>query len=481
MDEGIFPDSASELVRRLLRQHMARLLQKCAVFMLLSDEITRNSIKTLDLFRRIGAGGTPLSQAEQVYSAYKLTYPKIRDVVETIHDTVSAILTPAQIIQAALRMAHIQAKPNTGWVPGPDTVIKELQLKEGSREEWVKKMSDLLDPKDGEAPLTRAFRSVRTLQSKELGAGPFYLPEIVIAQLPSELWQVLAFWAVLTGHDMLTNREEVVRFALAWHLAVTHDEHAAQICFRYLVNSRPAEFPGQELFKELVSAGRAHRIPPPEALVPLFQRAVLGDPHWLSHEERFPAKEKHREIASTWWFSRKMLPWLQREYLERRFADYRALSDHEDDLPYDWDHICPRAHWGPDGRTVAPIEMGFVNKPDRDRNMGQPWMVGDSVGNMRLIDFRQNRSDGKAGIFAKMPFLDSANSVSDLGSARDFLMDGCKLLLLWKKVDEGGNHHWTSERLEAFQRAVEQRTTRLYDEFFNQLGFKNWPQIPFDE
>jgi len=37
--------------------------------------------------------------------------------------------------------------------------------------------------------------------------------------------------------------------------------------------------------------------------------------------------------AGTWWFSEKMLPWLQREYLETAFKDYRPLLEHEDDLP----------------------------------------------------------------------------------------------------------------------------------------------------
>ena len=481
VDEGMFPCNTSAQARNLLRQRSVRLSQPCAVCMLLPDEITADPNKTLDLFRRIGAGGTPLSQAEQVYSAYKLTRPAIRGVVETIHDTVSAILTPAQIIQAALRMAYVQAKPNTGWIPGPEAVIKELKLGEKSQQEWVKKLGVVLDSKDGDAPLTRAFRTVRDLLSKKADADPFYLPEIVLAQLPSELWQVLAFWAVLGGRDTRASREEAIRFALAWHLAVTHDEHAAQVCFRRLVSSQPGGFPGCELFKELVLAGRAHRIPPPEALTPLFQRATRGDPYWLNHEERFPAKATHRDIASTWWFSRKILPWLQREYLERHFAHYRALSDHEDDLPYDWDHICPRAHWGPDGRTVGWEVMGFPNKPAWERNMGQPWMVGDAIGNMRLVDFRQNRSDSDDGIFAKMPFLCSGSADPNGDSARSFLMEDADTLPFWKKVDESSDHRWTSERLEAFQRAVEQRTARLYDEFFNQLGFKDWPQIPFEE
>ena len=477
-DETIIPDGTSETSRERLRKCFAMLSQKRAVFVLLPEEITQSPDKTLDLFRRVGAGGTPLSQAEQVYSAYKLTYPEIREVVETIHDTVSAVLTPAQIIQAALRMAHIQANPLTGWTPGTDTVITELRKKEGKKPDWINNLNNLLhETQGGEAPLTRAFRNVRALLSKATHAGPFYLPEIVMAQLPSEVWQVLVFWAVLADPNTSLDRDEAVRFGLAWHLAVTNNEKAAQVSFRYLVGSKTAHFPGKELFHELVAAGLAYWISQPEELQPLLE-PKRNDPHWLTHEERFPHGAEHRDLASTWWFSRKILPWLQREYLEKHFSSYRALSDHEDDLPYDWDHICPRAHWSPDGRTFKLEDLGFDKETERNRMMAQPWMVGDSVGNMRLVDFQQNRGDGKAGIFKKMPFLDRPETSPDLGSAYDFLMAGHEALSLWKQVDQSDTPRWSPERLEAFQRVVEQRTAMLYAEFFHQLRFDRWQQVP---
>ena len=45
---------------------------------MLPGHVASDAERTLELFRRVGAGGTPLSEAEQVYSAYKLRKPEIR-------------------------------------------------------------------------------------------------------------------------------------------------------------------------------------------------------------------------------------------------------------------------------------------------------------------------------------------------------------------------------------------------------------------
>lgn len=440
--------------------------QQCAIFMLLPEHVAGDPNKTLDLFRRIGAGGTPLSQPEQVYSAYKLRKPEIRVIVETIHKDISSVLTPAQIVQAALRMAHTRADKRTGWAPGFDTVMKEFSSK-NTDTLWVKRLDALLLAKEGAGSLIQAFDATRKLLG---GArrGNFYLPEIVMAQLPAELWQVIAFWALSGNRDQTdATQQEVVRFAMAWHLAVTNPERAAQVCFRDLVDRDGTGFPGKVLFQALIGSF-AHPIPTPEALDCMFLRGGSG--RWLTYKERFKEEEPHRDLASAWWFSRKMLPWLQRDYLGKQFTDYQPMSDHEDDRPYDWDHICPRADWKPDGRGIAAKDMGFDDENDRKAKMGDPGMVGDSVGNFRLVNFPQNRGDGAKRIFEKLLFLDAPDKHPELGSASDFLLGDEVEIALWRKVDTGGPV-WDDNRRGAFQQVVEFRTARLYRAFHEQLGF----------
>ena len=266
------------------------------------------------------------------------------------------------------------------------------------------------------------------------GAAIFHLPEIVMAQLPAELWQVLAFWCLPGNRDVATNKAEAVRFAMAWQLAVTNQERAAQVCFRSLVETKSSFFPGQQLFRGLVEAKVANHIPRPDELGSMFQRSEQGEARWFSDAERFPGTEPHCEIARTWWFSRKMLPWLQREYLAKHFGSYHPLSDHEDDLPYDWDHL-------PKGRLAAgwpQCRMGADGIHQRDapqRGNGPTMDDRRCRGQFRLVHFCQNRSDGRSRIFDKMPFLRPGDTTSCLGTAHDFLMDDPVALPFWDEVD----------------------------------------------
>jgi hypothetical protein len=61
----------------------------------------------LELFDRIGAGGTPLSIEERLYSIYKYRWPSIRDAVNEIHRQVGRVLPPTKIAATAIRIAYV--------------------------------------------------------------------------------------------------------------------------------------------------------------------------------------------------------------------------------------------------------------------------------------------------------------------------------------------------------------------------------------
>ena len=63
--------------------------------------------------------------------------------------------------------------------------------------------------------------------------------------------------------------------------------------------------------------------------------------------DRFGEGGDRNDIGAHWWWNgRKLLPWLQRDYLRRAFPGYAPLTSHQYDLPYDVDHICPYKDWG---------------------------------------------------------------------------------------------------------------------------------------
>ena len=452
----------------------------CVVFMLLPESIKDDARRTLDMFRRIGAGGTPLSQGEQLYAAYKIAKPELRHVVERIHEDVSAILTPGQIVEAAIRMAHTIAFPKTGWSPGFDSAIKALSAPEADDDgKWVHQLNTMLTPPtNGTALLARSFQAIRTLLSRceAEDGGSFYLPGIAMAQLPAQVWQVFAFWWSCSQPADTESRRQVVRFALFWRLAIIRPEPAVQVCFRIIANGTPmTHFDDRKLYRALVDAGAAHAIAMPCQLDRFFRSGTDG---WSKHEQRFPQGHPHRGIAEMWWFGTSMLPWLQRRYVDDMFVAHDPLSDHEDDLPYDVDHICARSLWQPDGRSVSYEARGFSSSAEWDAAMGQAWVLGEAVGNKRLVKFSQNRGDGAASLCSKMPFLSESPADYDkrkFGGPEDFCMNR-EAFACWRGVEAAHNAPvvWSAERRTSFLRAVEQRTAFLYETFYKQLAFADW-------
>ena len=181
-----------------------------------------------------------------------------------------------------------------------------------------------------------------------------------------------------------------MRFALFWHLCVWNDDKAASWCFEHIreTEDAPASFPGAPLYRLLsgMDSGDACG----SALIPAdeFARRLClpEDSQWRSDKERFGEGGDRNDVgAHWWWYGRKLLPWLQRDYLRRAFPGYAPLTNHEDDLPYDVDHICPYKDWGDWWSVRDRFDTDDPNLKQRMRE-GRDG-VGNGIGNLRLVEF----------------------------------------------------------------------------------------------
>ena len=440
----------------------------------------------LALFARIGAGGTPLSREEQLYSIYKHHVPQMRDAVEAIHRKAGRVLSPIKIVTTALRIANARADELRTNTPDPIEFTKAMTSPENKlRMELKKLLPESLEPSGSlDGTLSQSFVTMKSLLSYEDGVGSFWLPDVLLTLLPAEFWQVLVFWA--TSHPKAAERErcrqEAVRFALFWRLCVLNDEKAANAAFAFLKRERAkhATFPGAALYQLLTGAGQSEKyahalLPPCEFERKLCQASE--SPTWRTDEERFVENKLRNDVGSNWWWhGRKMLPWLQRDYIKDAFPGYVPLSDHEDDLPYDFDHICPYKDWG-DWVSVRN-RLESIDGGVRQRMRDGRWGVGNGIGNLRIVDSSINRADQDDDIARKMPFAVAGGEPSDSDRA-----EMAKLAFppedraLWKKVSRTGavsERRWNDDRLAAFQRAVEQRAAWLYRRFFDDLGYEQW-------
>ena len=466
-------DVKTKEVVKTLSPALDNLHRNSAVLMCV--DLPEANSSTLDFFRRIGAGGTPLSQADQVYAALKIGLPQVREVVETIRNDVSMLLTPAHVTDALFRMANsLKSKPRPEyWLPGLDLSIRAIQNQEGEREkslnEEVKRLVCA-----GTAPsqqLVRCFKAAKEL----LGGreGTYALSDIVLASFPSELWQVIAFWCMKRDTEFVADRNEAVRLAMFWKFGVKNQERAAQTAFRIVAKWGPVTppvSPGKVIYQALCDEGWACPLHHPDDLKTVFDRPgsrVDLSPAWLTHKARFGDEKGASETAARWWYASHMLVWLQRDYLAKAFPGFLPLSEHEDDLPYDRDHICPREHWRHGSREAASAG-GRLKEMEAARDH-----LGDSIGNFRLVEASQNRSQGDAEIKAKLPELFGDPPNPKLGALADFCMDDPESKQDWTAAD-GGKQSWPPYRFEAFERAVCRRTGVLYRRFFVGLGFDSW-------
>ena len=173
-----------------------------------------------------------------------------------------------------------------------------------------------------------------------------------------------------------------------------------------------------------------------------------------------------------------MLPWLQRDYIRKTFPGYVPLTDHEDDLPYDIDHVIPKADWN-DWVSIKRRIQGV--EPSTLQRM-QWWRagVGESIGNKRLVDSPTNGRDQDKDISEKMPFLLENGQLTHEIETKLVEMafsSEREHRAAWAKVSRKGPttcRKWDNIRLAAFQNAVEQRAAWLYRQFHDDLGFKDW-------
>ena len=436
----------------------------------------------LPLFERIGAGGTALSTEERLFSIYKYHEPRIHNVVDTIYDKAGCLLSPTKIAATALRIANANADERQNSIPSVADFAREMAAE--PHRKFRQELEKLLPlPSNGaqvpDGLLSRSFADIKEQLSYPEDAGKFWMPDVMLAALPAELWQVLAFWAVRNREsaDIARCRQELVRFALFWSFFVWDNEKAARWAFAHIRDmGNAARFPGAALYRIVIGTEGGDRcayalIDPGE-----FTRRLCKErsPSWRTDKERFGEDKERNEIGTHWWWNgRKVLPWLQRDYVRRVFPGYAPLTDHEDDVPYDFDHICPYKDWGEDWRPLQNrVEPGARQRMRDGRNA-----VGDGIGNLRLIESSTNRHDQDADISEKMPFVQRENlTACDEQAMADWAFPS-EQRAFWRGVScqrPVRDRYWNGVRLAAFQEAVEKRAAWLYSQFYNDLGFDAW-------
>ncbi len=443
----------------------------------------------LMLFDRIGASGTPLSGDERLYSVLKYHQPRIHDAVAEIHAEVGRVIAPTKIAISALRLANALSNSKANGTPDVAT-FAGLMVDQTEPEVAFRRVLSSLIPVTGHAQrdaqaarLTRAFQALRGLLQYDAHTNPNGLPHVALVQLSAELWQVPTVGCPAPRRGVLGCGSRVLaRRTPALH-AVLASLRVQRGAGRGLVLQPAARppfrggFPGRRTLRPLYRRTERGTL----RLSPFACRHVRtlarrrGGVRLAVGQAALPARRRARRLRAAWpgLVARRAqdAAWLQRAYVAGAFPGYDPLSDRDDDLPYDLDHLCPQAHWTGDRR---PVERAVAAGEQERRAMGaERYELGNAIGNLRLIAASENRSDGARPLAEKLIFLSDAPAAPELEVTMRHLGFDKADRPLWR-VASGVNRHWDAARLEAFQQAVELRSARLYALLYDELGFDTW-------
>lgn len=448
------------------------------------------------LFKRIGGGGTSLSDADYIYSVIKHHLPETFQLVEDVSLTsdLARLLGPTEIVMTAVRL--IAAELDLQDYESPSKAdFDRLRANNLFLESFLEAVSS--------GRLGKAFCVLSTLLKYRgddhvadpgLSAQGFVLIKRPVLQVTLRWLLMQPGFADKTVDELVAegeaSREELLRYSLYCELAVADQRRASLWAYSWLhqnVERAQGTFPGKELVLHIRERGAAEGrevawgLPSIEQFRTLVvcgradEKPLLGwERFHINPEdaERDPWRRQALNVCRRWWgqggHQHPFLLWLQRSYLHRWG---QTLSDAwaSDETPYDYDHICPSAHWqGWHGTSYTGERL--IDFLATERNGGH-WHVGNAIGNLRVWDARDNRRLGASSAEEKL-------TLPDVHESRQLLADSAirpGQMPLWKTCSYANSgDKWHLERVIAFQQAVEARTCDLYEEFFLGLHFDRW-------
>lgn len=452
------------------------------------------------LFKRVGTGGTELSNADYVYSVIKHHRPETFELVESIAlgKGFSQLLGPTDIVMTAVRLV------------AADRGMSDFESPSKANFDSLRKDPEFLESFLDVVQSGRLSKALHALTdglkfNPENGTADPGLPMhgFILGSRP--VLQILLRWvlAATTQHAaddaqfaqvVANSREEMLRFVLYAHLALPDIGRASAWAFSWIKDNEvvhQSPFPGRELVQHLIarSVQETREVAWPLPTKEIFQTLAISKGCEITKPmlgwERFQIKNDASRVVRQamsvfhrWWgngnhYQHAMLLWLQRSYVDRIEKNPNEVRS-DDEVPYDYDHICPSNHWG--NWTGITSEDRLLVFLARDKNRGHVH-VGNSIGNLRVWYASDNRGDGDAPAADKLN-LNSGEDVLNNERLKDSAIQAAHVEFWNTCSGKGSTLAWSADRALAFQNAVEHRAFDLYVRYFDELKFSEWFPMP---
>jgi len=432
----------------------------------IEKEKTEQDFQTL-LFERISRGGTQLSPDDLLFSMVKQEWPEAHNLVYDLQSIVGSLMKPTDFVMTAFRIASLLASDIADQSqPNPASFHKNLSTMLGSKSEpgELRKLIGLDDSSiKSRGTLANDFEQLKkVLKFRQDAQDDIGIPFALFPYLERPLLQVLLFWIHKTNASISESRIDIIRFSLFWMICRRDSKSAvkaSEIAIA-VIDENNGFFPFQEIYLQLTKKV--------EDRLSLFCPLVLDIKIPTKDEFRNPNKRGQCFFGSDGsdsgnslyhqFVSRKhLLLWMQRHWVQEQYPDERMFlsGQDEDTVPYDYDHLVPQSNWS----NFQGIERKLNNCKGFE-DLWQRRLLGNSIGNYRVMDASENRSRGDE------PLADLLNKRSDW---ENYVLDlDGDIKKYWESASPvgDGRRRWDDTRVLNFQWAVEMRVISLYKRFF---------------
>jgi hypothetical protein len=420
-----------------------------------------------EVFQRLNSQGYAMSGEELFFSALKMSWPGAHDLVWDIYtdSQTGRFLQPTQIVHLAVRLvALLQGSSDVLRLDQDEFTRRIRNDDENAFIEGLKKMlqeDSVL--KVGMGRLHHCLCRARQLlqyqpDSRMDDPG---LPVVLLARLRWRVWHALAAWLYLRLEVDEIDRLEMIRYALLDHFYGKSTGNAlVRLPFRAAF-TESGNFPGYAIYQALFFERQLES----EILSPSLFQSRLGA------DEQPPASSllNHEYDIGLY---------IQRRYFHQWYENFDPTLYHKQrDLPYDADHILPKAYKNMQGirGTQAAIFWQW-----RDAVMNSP-------GNFRYWPSNLNRSDQMKNLRAKWLLGPASQAIPEGSYLRNFGLTTVGHVRTASYIGEEHINHWERaaheqrpqnwrdpERMQAFRQAVDKRRLAMYSELYAGIAWECW-------
>ncbi|MDI5949174.1 DUF262 domain-containing protein [Flavobacterium yafengii] len=422
-----------------------------------SENNIENESQDPTLFVRLNSAGTRISGEELIYSIYKASFPKIKDLVENIG---ASYISPSKVIGIFSRLVSCEQN-NYNSFQKEFTVVN---FRKKVQEEEFKK---LLNNYIGNATESKANQLIENA-IEILKKGMKNIPNILIKQwvlTNIDLFYVLIIY--LNKYDFVTlSNEEKNDIASTYIYTLWFNRDGKKIASN-LFNSllkNDTKVSWKIALSDLTVENLVIPVITPKLLKENLERIVIERRVNFNHfdvirDEKLLDNEVLKilqndsddiNIANTNWDSfihqlygnKSMLLFAQRDYMNSKFKEFNQIENIDDtNRPWDWDHIYPNS-WVYNNKGIDELVKRWVN----------------SIGNFRALSYDDNRSESNT-------MSPKARFEKDDKKEESFIKDD---YVFWNQIDSSFNRIKNSdpEKTKLFLNAVISRMVNIYADWY---------------